>query len=66
MFKKGGVLLEKYVCTGMKRISVVVQNRKKQYLIVQNSDESHMEFPGIISEGYKMPEDDTFLLWKRL
>ena len=25
-----------------------------------------MEFPGIISKGYKMPEDDTFLLWKML
>lgn len=43
-----------------------MQNRKKQYLIVQNSDQAYMEFPGIISKGYKMPEDDTFLLWKML
>lgn len=31
-------LLEKYACTGTKRISVVVQNRKKQYagMLVSN------------------------------
>ena len=39
---------------------------EKQYLIVQNLDEAYMEFPDIISKGYKMPEDDTFLLLKRL
>lgn len=50
-------MLKKYICVGTKRISVVIQNRKKQYLIVQNSDV--MEFPGITSEGYKMPEDDV-------
>lgn len=48
------------------RISVVVQNRKKQYLIVQNSDQAYMEFPGIISKGYKMPEDDTFFVMEEV
>ena len=50
---------------------MLVQGRKeypllcrigKKYLIVQNSDQAYMEFPGIISKGYKMPEDDTFFV----
>lgn len=44
---------------GTKRISVAIQNRKKQYLIVQNDNEQDMEFPGLVCKGHYMPENDT-------
>lgn len=58
--------MKKYICSGTKRISVVIQNRSKQYLIVKNSDEDVMEFPGITCQGHKMPEDDVSFVAEEL
>lgn len=46
--------------TGSKRISVVIQDRKGQYLVVERADaiEEPLEFPGFSCKDAEMPEGD--------
>lgn len=45
-------------CTGSKRISIVVQDKKLKYLVVKAKKSEGLEFPGFSESGNEMPADD--------
>ena len=45
-------------CTGSKRISIVIQDKKQKYLIVKAKKSEELEFPRFSASEYEMPADD--------